>query len=254
MEENWWAELYDELLAEVLLKTTSAEEIAQTVNFLVNLTGLSPGARFFDQCCGTGRISIALGKAGYPVVGIDQASIYIDQAKEAAREQGLGNTEFTAADAFTHVVNPPCDAVFNWWTSFGYKSEDLENRRMIERAFESLMPGRIFALDFMNVPAVISGFKPIMENRVQTSRGEIKLIRESELDLNQGVMRKCWKYRVNGEDPVIRHSAVRLYDRADLTALFDGAGFEGIEFFGDLDAEPLNENSPRCIVTGRKPE
>ena len=46
---DWWSALYDDVLADVLLEGTSPEEVAATVRFLVDVLGLEPGARVFDQ-------------------------------------------------------------------------------------------------------------------------------------------------------------------------------------------------------------
>ena len=51
---NWWADLYDDQLADVLLADTC--DVDDTVTFLVQQLRLERGSRVFDQCCGTGRL------------------------------------------------------------------------------------------------------------------------------------------------------------------------------------------------------
>jgi 16S rRNA G1207 methylase RsmC len=59
---TWWTELYDDHLADVLLEPSSPAEVDATLGFLVERLHLTPRARVFDQCCGTGRLSVPLAR------------------------------------------------------------------------------------------------------------------------------------------------------------------------------------------------
>jgi ubiquinone/menaquinone biosynthesis C-methylase UbiE len=67
----------------------------------VERAALRPGERVLDACCGTGASALpaahAVGPDGY-VLGIDLAEPALARARAKAREQGLGNAEFRAAD------------------------------------------------------------------------------------------------------------------------------------------------------------
>ena len=45
---------------------------------------------------------------------------------------------FHCADAFHFIPDEPCDAAFNWYSSFGYAGSDEQNRQMLQCAFDSL--------------------------------------------------------------------------------------------------------------------
>ena len=94
---KWWPELYDDLLAEVLLENT--DDVADTVRFLVEHLHLTPGARVFDQCSGTGRLSIPLAQWGAEVIGVEQAERYVAIARDRARDLPA---RFEVGDAFEY--------------------------------------------------------------------------------------------------------------------------------------------------------
>lgn len=252
-KDCWWEDLYDDLLADVLLENTNQQEVTDTVTFLESALAISEGASLFDQCCGTGRLSIPLAKKGYSVVGVDLIEGYIKTAREKSDASCL-NPVLTVGDAFVYECSNACDGGFNWWTSFGYKMEDTENVVMLQRAFSSLRPGASFALDYMNVPGVLHHFKPeVVTEGVERGGQRMQLIRQSHCDVETGVLHKEWNYTLESGKHIQHHSMVRLYDPPTLKRLFEMAGFMNIRIFGDLDQSPITLNSPRCIVVGQRP-
>jgi SAM-dependent methyltransferase len=250
---NWWAPLYDDLLATMLLEPQEEAELDMTARFLTNVLEIRPGMRLFDQCSGLGQLAVTLAAAGNEVIGVDQAAAYVERASALARERGVP-ARFEVGDAFERVIDPPCDGAYNWWTSYGYASTDAENGRMIERAFESLRPGARFALDVPNVPGLLRGFLPSVVTRRKTPGGiETVLVRESTIDLPRGVLCKRWTYLLPDGRRVEHPSEVRLYMPHELVATFERAGFEDVALHGSVRGEPIALDSPRCIVVGRRP-
>ncbi|MFZ4534896.1 class I SAM-dependent methyltransferase [Propionivibrio sp.] len=248
MNTPWWQTFYDENLADMLLEQASMVEIARAADFLIQTLVLRGGESVLDQCCGSGRLTWEMARRGYTMRGMDLIQGYIQRAQQ--REPAGANAPlFEVADAFVFKADPLCDAVFNWWTSFGYADDDDTNTLMLRRAWESLRPGGRYALDFMNVPGLYRHFLP----DVVTRCGEVTLVRESTLDLSANVIRKQWTYFLPDGRRVVHQSAVRLYDPAALRRMFEDAGFADVIFFGDVDASPLTLSSPRCIIIARRP-
>lgn len=245
MTTQWWPELYDDLLADVLLEDTS--DIAETLRFLALHLRLSPGARVFDQCSGTGRLAIPLARWGANVVGVEQAARYVERARAAARAANVAAT-FEVGDAFEYVPDAPCAAAINWWTSFGYLPDDDANVRMLRRAFEALAPGGRFAIDYPNIANLYVAFRP---HEITRRRG-ITMLRESRLDLAAGVLHKHWTF-ITDQQRLERTSTLKLYTPDRLGALLAQAGFVDLQFFGGLDSAPLSLDRPRCIVVGARP-
>jgi SAM-dependent methyltransferase len=245
--QNWWQGLYDEWLAEFLLETRSEEDKDKSIQFLIEKLELKPNDRVLDQCCGTGTLSNHLSQKGYEVIGVDQATQYIIQATEEAKAKNL-SAEFFEADAFSYICSPPCDAVFNWWTSFGYTMDDDYNKQMLQRAADSLSKGGRFLLDTMNIAGVIRNFKPVVVNK---SKG-VTLTRTTSIDWQQGAMNKKWVYtHPNGESKT-HETSVKLYFPHTIIEMLKSCGFGDFEIFGNEEGEPLSENSMRCIILARK--
>jgi SAM-dependent methyltransferase len=242
--------LYDDIVAELLLERKNPRELDSTIRFLVEQLDLRPGCRVFDQCCGIGSLSLPLARAGCAVVGVDQCERYIERAREAHRP-GDAPCEFHAADAFTFAAPGPCDAGFNWATSFG-NADDERNLEMLRRAFETLRPGGRFALDYQHVPRVLRQFQQCLVRRLAGEQGETVVLRESRADLAAGVLRQRWTFVLLDGSRCERHSAVRLYMPHELAALLRAAGFAQISFHGGLDGETLDLDSPRCILTATR--
>lgn len=249
---KWWERLYDDLLAEMLLERADSAEVDATLAFLQSALSIAPGARVFDQCCGIGSLSIPLAQRGFRVAGCDLIPAYIERAHRRASELGVA-LDLVAADAFEHSAMPACDAVFNWWTSFGYAASDAQNARMLARALASLRPNGRFALDFMNVPGVLRGFSARVETKRKTKYGEVTLVRESAIDLRAMAMTKRWNYSLPDGSAVEHDSWVRLYMPHELVSLLEGVGFADIALYGGLGFEPLTLDSPRCIAVARRP-
>lgn len=106
--EPWWAALYDDAVADVLLVRADPAEVAATVNFLWQALDLRAGARVFDQCCGIGGIAVPLAQRGAQVVGVDQSERYIARAAAAAAAAQV-RCQLVAGDAFLFVPDEPCD-------------------------------------------------------------------------------------------------------------------------------------------------
>lgn len=238
---TWWRELYDERVATLLLDAVDDAETEATADFLVERLRLRAGDRVLDQCAGTGRLSASLAARGLAVVAVEQSDAYVGRIHERAPA-----VEAIAADAFEFVARPPCAAAFNWWTSFGYLADDDGNVRMLRRTFESLQPGGRFALDFLNLPQILRAFRA----REVTQRAGLTLTRETRLDLPRGLMHKRWSVEPGG---VVRDTTVRAYHPHELARLAEQAGFADVAFVGSIRGEPLELDSPRCILLARRP-
>jgi SAM-dependent methyltransferase len=251
--EGWLEGFYDELLAEVLL-VREPSELEGTIAFLLRELRVGPGARLFDQCCGIGSLALPLAARGLDVEGVDLCAPYVGRARGAAEAAGLaGRCRFEAADAREYAPAAPCDGAFNWWTGLGHVGADEGDLAVVRRAFEALRPGGRFALDYMNVPGVLRGFRPRVVTERATPLGAVTLVRESEIDLGASVMRKRWAYHLGGRPPIVKESRLRLYYPHELAAMLEGAGFVDLRLLGGESGEALGLDSPRCVVVATRP-
>lgn len=285
IEQMWLQDFYDDLLAEMLL-VRSVDELQTTTDFLIaqgKLDSTDPTHFVFDQCCGIGNVAIHLAKQGFAVVGVDQATRYIERAQRDAAHAGVDkNTYFAAHDAGTFapldVTNklsavckqkmqdlppdppdPPVGAyrlVYNWWTGFGHGKTDDDNIQMLQRAYECLSANGTLILDYLHVPAVLKHLQRDVTTEKQTPLGFITLNRRTSVDLLSGRMKKVWRYFVEHDDGRISKteytSDLRLYTSWELHSLLQKAGFSSINMYGDLSLSPLSLDTLRCICIAKK--
>ena len=247
----WWVDLYDELLADVLLDGADPEEAERTADLLVSATGVAPGDAVMDQGCGTGRVLVPLARRGLRVWGVDLVPAYVARANAALAAAGLSG-EAVVGDIAEAVAPASVALVLSWWTCLGYAPTDAENVQPLRRACESLRPGGLYAVDFMNIAQVMRAFRPRVVTVGRGRAAGVTLVRESQLDLAAGVLRKKWTWTLPDGRSRVVPSAVRLYLPHELGRLLGEAGFVDVAFLGDLDGRPLDEDSPRCIALARK--
>src|SRR5262245_23654662 len=114
---DWWADFFDDTLAEMFLVRADEGELTATLAFLTERLALGSGSMVFDQCCGIGSLSIPLARRGIRVVGVDQCAAYVERARRESA--GLPAT-YEVGDALAFTPAGPCDGAFNWYSSFGY--------------------------------------------------------------------------------------------------------------------------------------
>lgn len=247
--DGWCHRFFDATFAAAVLERVPSEA---ELDGLAQLLDLRPGARVYDQCCGTGAVAVPLAARGYRVQGADLISEYVEGAR--ARAEGAGvEAAFTVADARRHVPAPACDAAFNWYTSFGYSEDDAENLEMLRRAHEGLRPGGVLALEHRNLPGLLRVFQPRLERDHVVDGAALRSVRDSRLDLARGMLVQDWTWQRPGGPRRTLHTEVRLYMPHELRAMFEAAGFVDVRLHGGVDGAPLDLESPRLICVGRRP-
>jgi SAM-dependent methyltransferase len=139
------------------------------------------------------------------------------------------------------------DLVTSFFTSFGYFDSDDEDRKVLAEVRRVLRPEGRVMLDFLNARRVRESLEPRDERRIGGKR--VEQMRR----LVDGGRRVEKRIRIRGEgveeDFVER---VRLYDAADLAALFDAVGLVVERRFGDYAGAPPSPSAPREILLARQ--
>jgi SAM-dependent methyltransferase len=238
-------------VAELFLVRTDPEELAATLDFLTRTLALTPGAVVFDQCCGIGSLAIPLARTGVRVVGVDQSAGYVERADQEARRAGV-ECRFSTGDGCSFVPDTPCHAGFNWGSGFG-NADHARNRAMLRCAFQALVPGGRFVLDYQHIPRVLRQFQRCLVHRHPVPGGELVLLRESEIDLAAGCLRQTWTFLFPDGRRRQGHSVLQLYLPHVLGQMLAECGFVDLAWYGGVRGEALTLDSPRCICAGRRP-
>lgn len=120
------------------------DEVADTIDsvhrIVVERLNPSPGDRYLDVACGTGRVCELAATAGATVVGIDLAPALIEVAKHRAEERGL-HVDYSVGDAERLEVE---DASFDLVSStFGLMFAPTQEAAASELARVTKPGGRI---------------------------------------------------------------------------------------------------------------
>ncbi len=252
-QKPWWESFFDEVYGQDVLDRLDEEKTKAQVDFIFRELNLKPGQSVFDQCCGRGRLSIPIATQGCHVTGVDCIDTYISRASHKSRESQLA-CEFICDDARQFVMPELCDVVINWFTSFGYSADDADNIKLLQRAYESLKPGGMFALDYVNMAYVIKNFQ---DRHVHIDgpdcSNSLVVIEESEVDCVAGMLKSHWNFFLPDGKRTRRLMKVKIYMPYEISSLLQNCGFEEIRLFGNVLSDPITLETPRCICVGRKP-
>ncbi|TBR21670.1 class I SAM-dependent methyltransferase, partial [bacterium] len=151
-ERNWWRKAFirgDYPLASLVDSSGFKERTRFELPFLKRVLGLKPGTRLLDICCGVGRHSLPLARAGMDVTGLDVSPVYLAEARRRAKKAGL-SVRLVRGDMRRANFAAEFDAAMNLWTSFGYFSTAAEDLAALRAARAALKPGGLFLLETIN--------------------------------------------------------------------------------------------------------
>lgn len=133
--DRWYAGLAAHL-GSAYFSYPFSQGTGQEVEFLYGALALKPGDRLLDVGAGPGRHAIALARRGVQVVGIDISSAFLDIARAAASEAGVGLSLFEM-DALELPFENEFDAVISICEgAFGLGLDDLKIMRGITKALK----------------------------------------------------------------------------------------------------------------------
>ena len=146
-ETAWYRDWFNSSFYHKLYFERDDDEAAQFISRLLTYLNPPAGSRIFDVGCGKGRHSRILASYGFAVTGIDLSPESIEEAKK----RGNGDAEYFVHDMRLPFFINYFDLAFNFFTSFGFFKTRREHDDAIRTIANSLKPGGIFVLDYLNV-------------------------------------------------------------------------------------------------------
>jgi SAM-dependent methyltransferase len=242
MKEQWFESWFDSPWYPLLYDHRSEEEAADFINSLIPLLELRPGSECLDAGCGSGRHAGILANHSLRVTGIDLSPESIRRATEKYGHKA----DFQVWDMRKLFRPNHFDAIFNLFSSFGYFRSEEENQNMLFTLSQSLKPGGVFVMDYLNAGFVVAGLK----SRELINKNGIQF--QIRRRLEDGAVIKTISFLADGADHEYEEY-VKLYHRAKVTEMLAECGLRVSHCFGDYRLSEFHPiKSPRLLLICRK--
>jgi len=259
-----------------LIDHTNLEEFSDAINYDMedtSDTGIAfysalaqeAGGSVLEIACGTGRVTIAIAKLGFPTTGLDIVPGMLEQAR---RESNGLYVRWILDDARTFDLHKQFHLIFLTGNAFQAFVTNAEQEALLHRVHTHLCDDGFFAFEMRN---------PLLPN-TKTRNGLFVTLEthEEEEEWPSFVNADGYKVRVsitqvydhvaqivhltsykrwheNGQEHTkIARTALRYTFPQELAALLHYNGFRIERQYGDWNYEPFSATSPSIISVCRK--
>lgn len=245
---EWWRKTPKVILDEYEnIFGLSTEITQQEVKFLLAEAGIKPKASILDLCCGTGRHSIELAKAGYAVTGLDISEEFLEIAELKANNEDV-KVNFIQGDMRNIPNKDSFDLIFIMFGAWAYFEEDEQNLAVLFQVYEALKTGGHFILDFFNHDWIVKNFQPYYWSK----KGDDFLLEKRQLNLING-RHNSLSVLIKADGKVIEwETSVRGYTLAEIICMLEKAKLNIRNIYGGLDRKPFSFDSPRLLIHAEK--
>jgi SAM-dependent methyltransferase len=240
---DWFATAFGELYPVVYAHRT-AESAEPEAEFACALTGLGARDCALDLCCGAGRHMGHLLRHAERVAGVDYSAELLGRARTAL---GAAAT-LVRADMRCLPFRSQFDVVFNFFTSFGYFSDEEDNRRAAREMARVLKPGGRLFMDYMNADHDV----PRLVASSEREAGARRIVERRWYDAALHRVNKTIEVLRDGRLEARMAESVRAYGHDELRAMLGDAGLDVAETFGACDGRPFGAGVPRLILLAVK--
>jgi SAM-dependent methyltransferase len=238
---NHW---FDTAYYHLLYAHRDENEATKFIDRLIQFLNPQAGTSMIDIACGKGRHALQLAQKGFNVFGIDLSPSSID----AARKLEQSNLKFLVHDMRNPIPIEPTDFAFNFFTSFGYFEDALEDQQAILSMQKILKPEGRLVMDYLNVSLAESQLIPHSEHIHQGIRFVCERIIGERF-----IQKKISVFDPKHAEPLQFEERVARYRFNDFEMLFDAAGLKIETCFGNYALEAFDaSSSPRLILVARK--
>lgn len=242
-EDDWFVGAFGPLYP-IIYAHRNEEAAAREAAFAAHALQLSREDAALDLCCGAGRHLAVLSDYTPSLAGVDYSPELLARIPEAVRR----SVALVRADMRALPFEAAFDAVFCFFTSFGYFLDEEENRAAAAAMARSLLPGARFFMDYLNPPRVAEQLEP------ETDRfsGDYRIHERRWIDSRLRRVNKETSVWLNGRHLGDTRESVRLYEPAELEELLQSAGLEIMQQYGDYAGNAYTARTPRMLLTGTR--
>lgn len=245
---SWFETWFDSPYYHLLYRHRNDAEATTFVDALFALLQPPAGSAILDLACGKGRHArhIAQMPQYYQVTGMDLAANSIAEARR--QNHTLPNLRFAVGDMRQAHGTDCFDYVFNFFTSFGYFDNRLDNRRTVAAVAQMLRPNGFFTLDFLNIHKIKATLIPYEEQQIEDVRF---VIRRSITD--GYIVKNISVYTPTSKEALQFEERVQALSCEDIATYFEQENLSLVDVFGNYQLLPYDSStSDRCILIGKK--
>jgi SAM-dependent methyltransferase len=239
----FWQELYPFMFREQRFTNAPVE-----IQKALSLTKPN-GKNALDLCCGPGRCSIALAKAGLQVTGVDRTKFLLNKARARARKV-KAKVEWVQMDMRDFIRPGAFNLVLSMFTSFGYFDNKREDLEVLKHILTSLKPGGVCLIDVIGKEWLAKAFQPTTSDILPDGT---TLIQRHEIFDEWTRVQNEWTLVRKGRAKTFRFHHT-IYSGQELRDRMEQIGFTDVKLFGNFDGDEYGPNAQRLIVVGYKPK
>ena len=243
VSKEWFSTWFDSPYYHILYAQRDESEAANFISSLQQTLNLAKGSRVLDAACGKGRHAITLSQLGFSVDAFDLSPANIEAAQVFESPELL---------FFVHDIREALplqneyDAIFNFFTSFGYFDNRNDNQKAFDTFAGGLKKGGILVLDFFNPTYVLANL--VSSETVDHHGISFQIKRWSE----GGYLYKSIDFTDKSKSYSFVEK-VELVTKNDFVAYAAQAGLQLVDFKGSYSLTSFDEiNSPRMIFIWSK--
>lgn len=241
---EWFSNWFDSKYYPILYDHRNEEEAAHFVDTLMQYLQLPQSAVVADMACGEGRYAHQLSKYVKSVLGFDLSP---ERIKTAIKNYQTDNVHFYEHDMRTPMHVNYFDAIFNFFTSFGYFNSRRDHLNAAHSLANGLKKGGILVIDYFNNVAV----KNNLVAAEKVNKGGIDFELKRYVADNKIV--KEIKVIDGQHTPMMFEERVSDVSIDDFKDLFKEAGLTLVETFGSYDLAPFDpQTASRLIMIFKK--
>lgn len=251
--------LYDDLSGDYDRFVNWERRLAAELPFVERQLEAVGARRVLDAACGTGQHAIAFAQRGYEVVGADVSEGMIAEARRNAAARGVA---LTFVQAGFGELAPAVEGRFDAVLCLGNSLPHVLTREALAATLEDwatlLRPGGLLFVQTRNFDRVLAAGDRWMPPQAYREEGrEWLFIRFYDFHQDGSVTFNMLRlFREPGRPWQQRISSTQLepWRYAEVIEAVEGAGYEEIRAYGDMQDGAWDVDSPNLIVSALKAE
>lgn len=223
------------------------------------------GEPILELGCGTGRLVLALAKAGHRVTGVEHQPAMLARAAAKVRAAGpeVGRRVSLVQADFRHLALEErfhlAILAVNTWMDLSGPEEQLQ---VLQRVHQHLAPGGLLVLDLFHPhPDAIApaGGGLILEKTLRDPESGTQALKfvAREVDYARQVLTATFIYDEVDAAGLVTRTAVTFplhyLHRPEAEQMLQSAGFQVEEVYGNYDLDLYGDSADRLLIVARRP-